>query len=137
MAKDYKKAEEKLRDYVTGKLDAQMERRKEVLKYPPQPEEDLGVKVQTTRRNDQLESEVINYLEDRTYNMLKIDRDTIKRFLTYLVSHDHVTYQILTSFYRDRKSWVSIAHNLSMAESTCKYKRRQAISELTDWLNVG
>lgn len=133
---DYKDAEEKLKDYVTGKLDAQMERRKEVLKYPPKPEEDLGVKVQTTRRNDQLEQEVIHYLEDRTYNMLKSDRDTVKRFLTYLVSHDHDTYQILTMFYRDKKMWVNIAGKLDMSPSTCKYKRQQAIQELMDWLKI-
>lgn len=134
MAKDYKKAEEKLKDYLTGKLNAQIERRKEALKYPPKPEEDLGVKVQTTRRNDQLEKEVIHYLEDRTYNMLKSDWDTIKRFLTYLVSYDHDTYRILTMFYRDKKMWVNIADKLDMSPSTCKYKRQQAIQELVDWL---
>lgn len=132
----YKKAESLLVDYVTGKLDAQMERRKLVLKYPPKPKEELGVKVQTTKRSDQLENEVINYLEDSTYNRLKSDRDMVKQFLTYIVGYDNDTYQILNLFYRDGKSWVHIAEKVNIAQSSCRDRRTKAIKELVSWLNV-
>lgn len=132
----YKEAESLLVDYVTGKLDAQMERRKLVLKYPPKPKEELGVKVQTTKRSDQLENEVINYLEDSTYNRLKSDRDMVKQFLTYIVGYDNDTYQILNLFYRDGKSWVHIAEKVNIAQSSCRDRRTKAIKELVSWLNV-
>ena len=133
---DYKKAESLLKDYVTGKLDAKMERRKLVLKYPPRPKEELGVKVQTTRRNDQLENEVINYLEDSTYNQLKNDRDTVKQFLTYIVGYDSDTYKILNLFYREGKSWVAIAEKVNIAQSSCRDRRTKAIKELITWLDI-
>jgi len=133
---DYKEAESKLKDYVTGKIGAQMERRKLELKYPPKPKDDIDIKVQTSPRGDQLEREVIKYAEDSTYNRLKSDRDTIKEFLTHLMSYDNLTYKILTLFYRDNNSWVQVALKTNLAQSSCRERRTKAIKELMTWLNV-
>jgi len=131
---EYKEAETLLKDYVTGKIHGQMERRKEVLKNPPTPKEDIDIKVQTSPRYDQLEREVIKYTEDSIYNRLKSDRDTVKRFLTYVVSHDNLTYQILMSYYRDNNSWVKTAQKVNLSETQCKKRRRKKIFELCEWL---
>ena len=131
-----KEAEEKLKDYLTGKLEVRKKRRKNEVLYPETPvREDLGVKVQTSKRTDQLEQEVLSYLEDSIYNQIEMDIQTLDRFIAYLKRADHYTYQILTLFYAEGETWVGVADKLPFSESTCRNRRDRVLEELVEWFN--
>ena len=131
-----KEAEIKLKDYLTGKLEVRKQRRKSELLYPYRPKEkDLGVKVQTSRRTDQLEQEVLSYAEDSLYNQISTDIQTLDRYIAYLKRADHYTYQILTLFYTEGEPWVGVADKLPFSESTCRNRRDRVLEELVEWFN--
>ena len=97
--------------------------------------EDLGVKVQTSKRTDQLEQEVLSYLEDSIYNQIEMDIQTLDRFIAYLKRADHYTYQILKLFYAEGETWVGVADKLPFSESTCRNRRDKVLEELVEWFN--
>jgi hypothetical protein len=139
---DYKKTEEKLRDYLTGNLSAQIQHRKDILEYPPKPSikqpkdkkkkeiYEVDIKTKSTLRPDGLERKVLKYADDPKYNLLKKQRDAIHGFLTRLMSYDYDTYRTLVLFYRDKRTWLEVSEELHVSESTCKRRRKGAVNDL-------
>lgn len=161
MSDTYKKTEKKLRDYLTGNLDARIQFRKDILKYPPKPSikqptskeekkakkkkealHEVVIKTNNPPRKDKLESEVIRYLDDSKYNRLQIERNAIREFLTRLMGYDYTTYKILVLFYRDKNTWAEVSEKVCSSETTCKRRRKEAVSDLesilvVDWSENG
>lgn len=121
---------------MTGNLEAQIQHRKNILRFPPKPSikkkgiYEIHPKTDGTPRHDGLEREVIKYVDDHKYNLLKSQRDAIKGYLTRLLGYDYTTYRILQLFYRDRLTWIEIADELSISDSTGKRRRKEAVNEL-------
>lgn len=144
---NYKKTEEKLRDYLTGNLSAQIQHRKDILEFPPKPSikqptakekkekkkkdiYEVDIKTSSTLRPDGLERQVLKYIDDPRYNSLKKQRDAIHDYLTRLMSYDYDTYKILLLFYRDKWTWLEVSEEVHVSESTCKRRRKESVNEL-------
>lgn len=139
---DYKNAEKRLKSYLTGKLNAKIERRKLLLRYPPKDSikkegvHEVDIKTGGTIRKDKLEMQVIKVSDDSEYNRLKSDYDTIEKFLNHIFRYSRQTHEILYLFYRSGKTWTFISEKVNLSESSCRKKRNEAVQELVDWLEV-
>lgn len=135
MAKKHKKAEIYLKDYLTGKLQTQAENRKlEILHPPRRKQKDLGVKVQTSSNNDQLEREVLSYVDDGAYVFLKNKISNVNKCLEFIRKTDELTYRILILYYEKMKTWVYVSNVVNMSQSACIRRRDKALKELDEWL---
>ena len=74
---------QKLSDYYTGKLDKQIELKREELKYPPIDIDDVLVKVQTSNLNSSpVEREVLNLMENKELDNLIRRKGCIEKFIS-------------------------------------------------------
>lgn len=138
---EYKEAERLLKDYLTGKLEIQLENRKLELKYPPKKSSVKRLdnelpepKTDTQPRRDGLEQEVMKYADDGTYVFMKHYISVIKTYLNHIQRYDHETHQILYLFYARNETWVKIADTVCLSEQYCREKRKKAVKELSEWL---
>ncbi len=137
----YRKAEEYLTDYLTGKLHSQVEYRKLRLKYPDKKsaksdlrKEQDDPKVFTNDFNSTIENDVLKYVDDGSYVFLKHYLITIDKFWKYTCKVDKLTCDIVWLFYYDRQSWVYISQTVNLSERACRKKRTKLIKELAEWL---
>lgn len=133
----YDEAEQHLKDYLTGSLQAQAERRRLELIYPPRSSsvKDLrneapDPKADSTRRPDRLEREVISYAEDSIYVTLKSRIRGIDTYMNVLRETNKITYRVLTLFYYHDLSWESVADAVCLSVSGCRKRRVKAIKDL-------
>lgn len=138
---EYKEAETFLKDYLSGKLRADIERRKLEIMYPPKPSSKadlrkLGAeaKVQITPRSDRMEREVISYLDDEIYNRLQSKLKIIEQYLEYLKETEKTTHRIIMLFDYHKLQWLNVSNAVNLSESACQRRRKKAIKELRDWL---
>jgi len=114
---DYKKAEQKLTDYLTGELDAQIEARRKEL----------------TQASGVEDPESFN---DRKHALLKSDKSTVEAFLKQLKHAHELTHDILKLFYKENHLWKKVSRDVMLSPSACKARRKKAIEELEEWLYV-
>lgn len=133
----YEQAEEYLKDYLSGNLQAQLERRRLELIYPPKNSsaKDLRQKepdprADSMRRPDKLENEVISYVDDSTYVYLKSKIRVLDEYMELLRKTNKVTYRILTLFYYHDLPWINVADAVCLSESGCRKRRVKAVKEL-------
>lgn len=136
-----KKAESLLIDYLTGSLHEQLGKRRLELKYPPKKssksdlrDESIDPMAHTNTQGSALEQDVLAYVDDGTYIYLKALMLRIEKGLKYIKYMDEIDYKILIMFYRDKKSWVCIAHEVHLSESQCRRRRNKSLRELSKWI---
>lgn len=138
MSQKYKEAETYLKDYLSGKLAEDAQRRKEELLYPPKRPllrgQEQTTKVQSSPSHDQLEQEVLSYVEDGTYVFIKGQIRRIEKFLEHVKLVDEQDYELLIYYYKYEKSWINIAQKVNVSEPTCRRKRNKWIRELSRWI---
>lgn len=137
----YEQAEEYLKDYLSGSLQAQLERRKLELIYPPKDsatkdlrKEEPDPRADGARRPDKLENKVISYADDGTYIYLKSKIHTIDKYLEFLKKTNKTTYRILLLFYYHNLPWVNVADAVDFSESGCRKRRVKAVEGLRERL---
>ena len=137
----YKKTETYLKDYLTGKLDAQVETRKLELKYPDKFSSKVDLrdktpdpKVFSNDFHSTTEQAVLAYVDDGSYVFLKHYQITIKKYWDYMRRIDELTCDIINLFYYEEKSWVYISQTLNLSERACRKRRTKFIIELSEWL---
>lgn len=137
----YNEAETYLKDYLTGKLDAQVETRKLELKYPDKyssrtdlRKETPNPKVFSNDFHSTVEQDVLTYVDDGSYVFLKHYQIVIKRYWEYMCRIDELTCDIIRLFYYEEKSWVYISQTVNLSERACRKRRTKFIRELTEWL---
>lgn len=137
----YKEAESLLTDYLSGNLHEQLEERKLELRFPKKKsarsdlrDESIDPKVFTGDFNSTTENEVLKYVDDGTYTFLSARIRRIEKCLEHIRLQDEIDYQILVMFYKQKKSWVCIAHKAHLSESQCRRRRNKSIKELIKWI---
>ncbi len=138
---NYKKAENLLIDYLSGNLHEQLEERKLELRFPKKKssrsdlrDKAIDPKVYTGDFNSVTENEVLKYVDDGTYTFLNARIRRIEKCLTHIRTIDELDYQILRMFYKDKESWVCIAHRVHLSERQCRRRRNKSIKELIKWI---
>lgn len=138
MSQKYKEAETYLKDYFNGKLEEDAQRRKEEILYPPKRPllkgQEQTTMVQSSPSHDQLEREVLSYVEDGTYVYIKGQIRRIEKCLEYIKRVDKLDYEILKLYYKHGKSWENISYRVSMSAPACVNRRNKAINELKRWI---
>lgn len=136
MSQKFKKAEIYLKDYFSGKMEVAIENRKLELKYPPRRKmlKEQTTMVQSSPSHDQLEREVLNYIDDGTYVFLKQKENAIRKYLEFMKEVDEINYNILELYYKYDKTWNYIEHKLNLSTSACIARRNKAIKELKTWI---
>ena len=137
----YKEAESLLIDYLSGNLHEQLEERKLELRFPSKKssksdlrDEAIDPKVYTGDFNSVTENEVLKYVDDGTYTFLSARIRRIEKCLEHIRLQDKIDYQILVMFYKQKKSWVCVAHKVHLSESQCRRRRSKSIKELIKWI---
>lgn len=137
----YRKAEALLIDYLSGNLHEQLEERKLELKYPNRKnskndlrEKSIDPKVYTEDVYSSVEQDVLAYVDDGTYTFLSAQIRRIEKCLIHIRRIDEIDYRILKMFYKNKESWVCIAHTVHLSESQCRRRRNKSLKELSRWI---
>ena len=129
---DFKKTESKLVYYLKGYLQQEISNRVLELKYPRRPEDEIDVKVKSSKNSQSpQEKSVMNLLIDHDLAVLKRRQLTISNFLHNL---NTVEYEILSQYYLKRKSWRDVAQAVNYSERHTRRIRNELIAELTSLL---
>lgn len=133
-----KEAEAYLKDYLSGQLRADIQKRKLEIMYPPKPSskkdlrgQEKETKVQTTPRKDRMERNVISYLDDEEYNKLQARLTIIEQYLEYLKETEKTTHRIILLFDYHKLQWLNVSNAVNLSESACQRRRKKAIKELS------
>lgn len=127
----YKLTEQKLKDYYSGKLKNDIEKRKEYKRYPPSIPNDVHIKAQGGMSNP-IESDYIRIHEDMIVVRLERRYRTIEKFLESLDVNDQI---ILKGRYKQSKMWKNICKDVNYSERHCRRINQELISSLANWLS--
>lgn len=131
----YKQAENKLKDYYSGKHRNKILNRRLQLRYPyyffPSDENIGGGKTNST--SDPTESVARKRADDAKLNKLQREEEAIKNFLKHL---DLKTEQILYYFYKKNNTWGEVSEVVGYSITACKNKRSDSIKKLAEWLKL-
>ena len=136
-----KEAESLLIDYLSGNLHEQLEERKLELRFPKKKnsksdlrDKAIDPKVFSNDFHSTVEQDVLTYVDDGTYTFLSAQIRRIEKCLKHIRLQDELDYRILVMFYKQKKSWVCIAHKVHLSESQCRRRRNKSIKELIKWI---
>lgn len=123
---------QKLSDYYTGKLDKQIHMLKEHLKYPPTIEDDLLVKVQTSRSiSSPVEDEVLNLMGNKQLDNLIRRKACIEKFIRDQTPEDR---ELLRCIYQRKYSRVKISVELYLSRKTIYNREYNLLLDLAKYL---
>ena len=123
---------QKLSDYYTGKLDKQIELKREELKYPPIDIDDVLIKVQTSNLNNSpVEREVLNLMDDKELDNLIRRKGCIEKFISNQTEEDRM---LMYYVYKLKYSRVKISTEMYMTRKTVYNRERNLVIELGKYL---
>ena len=125
------KSEQVLKDYYSGKLAQQIEMRKLELAYPPQPENEVKVRVSESSVGDPTEREVLNRVMDLRLATLERRLMCVEKFLREC---ERVDQRILHLRYRKDYQWVKVAMDVNYSRRTCIRRHNNLLIELSKYL---
>lgn len=137
----YKKAEDLLIAYLSGRLHAELDERRLELRFPSRRssksdlrDKPIDPKVFTGDFNSTTENEVLKVVDDDTYTFLSARIRRIEKCLSHIRLQDKIDYQILIMFYKQNKPWVCIEHEVHLSERQCMRRRDKSLKELNKWI---
>ena len=123
---------QKLSDYYTGKLDKQIELKREELKYPPIDIDDVLIKVQTSNLNSSpVEREVLNLMGNKELDNLIRRKGCIEKFISNQTEEDRM---LMYYVYKLKYSRVKISTEMYMTRKTVYNRERNLVIELGKYL---
>lgn len=125
------RSEQILRDYYSGKLAQQIEMRKLELAYPPQPENEVKVRVSESSVGDPTEREVLNRVMDLRLATLERRLMCVEKFISNLSDEDR---HILEYRYKRDYTWIKVARLVHMSRMTCHRHHKEMLIELEKYL---
>ncbi|RAN62229.1 hypothetical protein B8A44_08130 [Dolosigranulum pigrum] len=125
------RSEQVLKDYYSGQLAQQIKLRKLELAYPPQPENDVKIRVNDNRVGDPTEREVMNRVMDLRLATLERRLMCVEKFLREC---ERVDQRILHLRYRKDCQWVKVAMDVNYSRRTCIRRHNNLLIELSKYL---
>lgn len=125
------RSEQVLKDYYSGQLAQQIKLRKLELAYPPQPENDVKIRVNDNRVGDPTEREVMNRVMDLRLATLERRLMCVEKFLREC---ERVDQRILHLRYRKECQWVKVAMDVNYSRRTCIRRHKNLLIELSKYL---
>ena len=125
------RSEQVLKDYYSGKLAQQIEMRKLELAYPPQPENEVKIRVSESSVGDPTEREVLNRVMDLRLAMLERRLMCVEKFISDLTDEDR---RILEYRYKRDYVWIKVARLVHMSRMTCYRHHKEMLIELEKYL---
>lgn len=125
------KSEQVLKDYYSGQLAQRIESRKLELAYPPQPENEVKVRVSESSVGDPTEREVLNRVMDLRLATLERRLMCVEKFISNLSDEDR---QILEYRYKRDYTWIKVARLVHMSRMTCYRHHKEMLIELEKYL---
>ena len=125
------RSEQVLKDYYSGQLAQRIESRKLELAYPPQPENDVKIRVNDNRVGDPTEREVLNRVTDLRLATLERRLMCVEKFISDLTDEDR---RILEYRYKRDYTWIKVARLVHMSRMTCHRHHKEMLIELEKYL---
>lgn len=125
------RSEQVLKDYYSGKLAQQIELRKLELAYPPQPENEVKIRVSESNVGDPTEREVLSRVMDLRLATLERRLMCVEKFLREC---ERVDQHILHLRYRKGYQWVKVAMDVNYSRRTCIRRHNNLLIELSKYL---
>lgn len=125
------RSEQILRDYYSGKLAQQIEMRKLELAYPPQPENEVKIRVSESNVGDPTEREVLSRVMDLKLATLERRLMCVEKFLREC---EQVDQDILRLRYQREFQWVKVAMEVNYSRRTCIRRHNNLLIELEKYL---
>ena len=125
------RSEQVLKDYYSGQLAQRIEMRKLELVYPPQPENDVKIRVNDNRVGDPTKREVLNRVMDLRLATLERRLMCVEKFLREC---EQVDQRILHLRYRKEYQWVKVAMDVNYSRRTCIRRHNNLLIELSKYL---
>lgn len=125
------RSEQVLKDYYSGQLAQRIESRKLELAYPPQPENDINIRVSESSVGDPTEREVLNRVMDLRLATLERRLMCVEKFISDLTDEDR---RILQYRYKHDYMWIKVARLVHMSRMTCYRHHKEMLIELEKYL---
>lgn len=125
------RSEQVLKDYYGGQLAQRIESRKLELAYPPQPENDVKIRVSESSVGDPTEREVLNRVMDLRLATLERRLMCVEKFISDLPDEDR---RILEYRYKRDYTWIKVARLVHMSRMTCHRHHKEMLIELEKYL---
>ena len=125
------RSEQVLKDYYSGKLAQRIEMRKLELAYPPQPENDVKIRVSESSVGDPTEREVLSRVMDLRLATLERRLMCVEKFLREC---ERVDQRILHLRYCKDYQWVKVAMDVNYSRRTCIRRHNNLLIELSKYL---
>lgn len=125
------RSEQVLKDYYGGQLAQRIESRKLELAYPPQPENDVKIRVSESSVGDPTEREVLNRVMDLRLATLERRLMCVEKFISNLPDEDR---RILEYRYKRDYTWIKVARLVHMSRMTCHRHHKEMLIELEKYL---
>ena len=125
------RSEQVLKDYYSGKLAQQIEMRKLELAYPPQPENEVKIRVSESSVGDPTERKVLSRVMDLRLATLERRLMCVEKFISDLSDEDR---RILEYRYKRDYTWVKVARLVHMSRATCYRHYNDMLIDLRKYL---
>lgn len=125
------RSEQVLKDYYSGQLAQRIESRKLELAYPPQPENEVKIRVSESSVGDPTEREVLNRVMDLRLATLERRLMCVEKFISDLTDEDR---RILEYRYKRDYTWIKVARLVHMSRMTCYRHHKEMLIELEKYL---